>query len=80
MGERTPSLDQVQAMLPVAQQVIDRWAKAHPLAAASLPGRPLDTLGVYIAEALVEVEAGTLGLQGAIERALQRTTDRGRAR
>lgn len=80
MGDHTPDPERVDAMRSIAQQVIDRWSKAHPLAAASLPGRPLDTLGEYIAEALAEVEAGTFGLQGAIKRELLRTTDRGRAR
>lgn len=75
--------ERVDAMMPVARDVLDYWADLHPTAAAVLgvtDEDAVDTLHELLARALAQVEAGTSGLQGAIERVLQRTTDCGRAR
>lgn len=83
MGEHQPPDERVDALLPVARGVLDSWAEMHPAEAGLLglsTGSAVGALERYIAEALAQVEAGTFGLQGAIERALMRTTDRGRAR
>lgn len=83
MGEHQPPAEHVAAWLPVARGVLDRWADMHPTEGGLLglsTGSAVGALERYIAEALAQVEAGNLGVQGALERALQRTLDRGRAR
>lgn len=83
MGEHQPAPERVDALLPVARGVLDRWADMHPTEAGLLglsAGSAVGALERYIAEALAQVEAGDLGVQGALSRALQRTLDRGRAR
>ena len=83
MGDYQPPAEHVAAWLPVARDVLDRWADVHPIAAAVLGATDedaVDTLHEMVARALAQVEAGAFGLQGSIERALMRTTERGRAR
>lgn len=83
MGEHHPPVERVAAWLPVARDVLERWGHEHPNAAGMLSlmhGAAASSLEFVIAEALAQVEAGDLGVQGALERALQRTLDRGRAR
>lgn len=83
MGEHQPPPEHVAAWLPVARDVLERWGHEHPNAAAMLSlmhGTAASSLEHVVAKALAQVEAGDLGVQGALQRALQRTLDRGRAR